>query len=234
METLSDTIKLIPIYVMGKKYDVPQGLTILKAMEFSGYSLKRGCGCRGGVCGACVTLYRKKGSYQLIVGLACQTVIEPDIYLTQLPYVPANKAIYALKNVSPDDAGIVKLYPELLRCLQCNTCTKACPMELEVMNFVASAMRGDLKTVVELSMECVMCGMCAARCPAELAPFNIALLIRRMYGRHLIPPSPQLNTRLREIEDGKFKEELGRLKKMPLTELQEIFKDLQAKKGASV
>jgi heterodisulfide reductase subunit C len=231
---LNDAIKLIPVYVMGKRYDVPQGLTILKAMEFSGYRLKRGCGCRGGVCGACVTLYRRKGSYQLKVGLACQTVIEEDIYLTQLPFVPANKAIYALKNVSPDDSGIVKLYPELLRCLQCNTCTKACPMELEVMNYVASAMRGDLRTVVELSMECVMCGMCAARCPAELAPFNIALLIRRMYGKHLIPASPQLNRRLKEIEEGRFKEELDRLKRSSMTELQEIFKDLQAKKGASV
>jgi heterodisulfide reductase subunit C len=234
MATLNEVIKLIPIYVMGKRYDVPDGLTILKAMEFSGYRLKRGCGCRGGVCGACVTLYRKKGSYQLKVGLACQTVIEPDIYLTQLPFVPANKAVYALKEVPPGDSSIVKLYPELMRCLQCNTCTKACPMDLEVMSFVASAMRGDLEAVVELSMECVMCGMCAARCPAELAPFNIALLVRRMYGRHVIPPSPQLNARLKEIEDGKFTEELGRLKKMAFPDLQEIFKDLQAKKGASV
>jgi len=230
----NDIIKMIPIYVMGKRYEAPRGLTILKAMEFAGYKLKRGCGCRGGVCGACVTMYRKKGHYQLKVGLACQTVIEPDIYLTQLPFVPANKAIYTIKNVSANDSNIVKLYPELLRCLQCNTCTKACPMELDVMNYVAAAMRGDLKEVVELSMECVMCGMCAARCPAELAPFNIALLIRRMYGRHVIPPSPQLQERLREIRDGKFSGEFGELEKKDLEELQAIFKELQAKKGAAV
>jgi heterodisulfide reductase subunit C len=231
---LNNIIKMIPIYVMGRKYEVPQGLTILKAMEFAGYRLKRGCGCRGGVCGACVTIYRKKGNYQLKVGLACQTMIEPDIYLFQLPFFPTNKAIYALKNISANDSNIVKLYPELMRCLQCNTCTKSCPMELEVMNYVAAAMRGDLKRVVELSMECVMCGMCAARCPAELAPFNIALLIRRMYGKHVIPPSPQLNQRLNEIKEGKFKEELERLKKTDKTELEDRFKDLQAKKGASV
>jgi formate hydrogenlyase subunit 6/NADH:ubiquinone oxidoreductase subunit I/ferredoxin len=231
---LNDIIKLIPIYVMGKKYEVPQGLTILKAMEFAGYRLKRGCGCRGGVCGACVTIYRKKGNYQLKVGLACQTVIEPDIYLIQLPFVPANKAIYTIKNVSPNDSNIVKLYPELMRCLQCNTCTKACPMELDVMNYVAAAMRGDLKEVVELSIECVMCGMCAARCPAELTPFNIALLIRRMYGKHVIPSSPQLIQRLKEIKEGKFEEELNRLKKSDQAELQERYKELQATKGASV
>jgi heterodisulfide reductase subunit C len=231
---LTDIIKLIPIYVMGRRYEVPQGLTIQKAMEFAGYKLKRGCGCRGGVCGACVTLYRKKGNYQLKVGLACQTVIEPDIYLVQLPFVPANKAIYTIKNVAANDSNIVKLYPELLRCLQCNTCTKACPMELEVMNYVAAAMRGDLEKVVELSMECVMCGMCAARCPAELAPFNIALLVRRMYGKHGLPPSPQLNRRLREIEEGKFSEELNQLKKLENSELQERYKELQATKGAAV
>jgi heterodisulfide reductase subunit C len=231
---LNDIIKMIPIYVMGKKYEVPLGLTILKAMEFAGYKLKRGCGCRGGVCGACVTVYRKKGNYQLKIGLACQTVIEADIYLVQLPFVPANKAIYTIKNVSANDSNIIKLYPELMRCLQCNTCNKSCPMELDVMNYVAAAMRGDLKEVVELSMECVMCGMCAARCPAELAPFNIALLIRRIYGKHIIQPSPQLVQRLKEIREGKFEEELNRLKKLHQTELEERFKKLQAEKGAAV
>jgi len=231
---LNDIIKMIPIYVMGRKYEVPQGLTLLKAMEFAGYKLKRGCGCRGGVCGACVTVYRKKGNYQFKVGLACQTVIEPDIYLVQFPFVPANKAIYTIKNVQANDSNIVKLYPELMRCLQCNTCTKSCPMELDVMNYVAAAMRGDLEKVVELSMECVMCGMCAARCPAELAPFNIALLIRRMHGKHLIPPSPQLAKRLKEVREGKFGEELNKLKKLNQTELEERFKELQTEKDGVV
>ena len=53
-----DVIQLIPIYIMGKKYEVPKGLTIQKALEYSGYKLTRGCGCRGGVCGACVTVCR--------------------------------------------------------------------------------------------------------------------------------------------------------------------------------
>jgi heterodisulfide reductase subunit C len=231
---LNAIIKMIPIYVMGNRYEAPQGLTILKAMEFAGYRFKRGCGCRGGVCGACVTVYRKRGNYQLKVGLACQTMIEPDIDLVQLPFVPANKAIYTLQTVSANDSNIVKLYPELMRCLQCNTCTKSCPMDLDVMNYVAAAMRGDLKTVVDLSIECVMCGMCAARCPADLSPFNIALLVRRIYGRHVIPPSPQLKRRVEEIREGKYREELNRLKSLEKSELEEIFRELQAKKGASV
>ena len=229
-----DGITLIPIYIMGKQYEVPKGLTIQKAMEYSGYTLTRGCGCRGGVCGACATVYRRKGEYRLNVGLACQTVVEPDIYLVQLPYTPANKALYAVQNIIPDDMNIAEIYPELLRCMGCNTCTKSCPMDLEVMNYVSAAIRGDLEEVVELSIECVQCGLCAARCPAEIAPFNIALLIRRIYGKHILSPSPQLAGRLEEINSGMYQEQIDALRKMDQKEIEEIYKELQATKGAAV
>lgn len=229
-----DGITLIPIYIMGKQYEVPKGLTIQKAMEYSGYTLTRGCGCRGGVCGACATVYRRKGEYRLNVGLACQTVVEPDIYLVGLPYTPANKALYAVQNVIPDDMNIAEIYPELLRCMGCNTCTKSCPMDLEVMNYVSAAIRGDLEEVVELSIECVQCGLCAARCPAEIAPFNIALLIRRIYGKHILSPSPQLAGRLEEINSGMYQEQIDALRKMDQKEIEEIYKELQATKGAAV
>jgi len=48
----------VPIFIMGKRYLVPDALTIMKAMEYAGYQFIRGCGCRGGVCGACATVYR--------------------------------------------------------------------------------------------------------------------------------------------------------------------------------
>ena len=48
---LPEGAKTIPVYVMGKKYEVPETLTIMKAMEYAGYQFIRGCGCRGGVCG---------------------------------------------------------------------------------------------------------------------------------------------------------------------------------------
>ena len=228
-----DIITLIPIYITGKQYEVPKGLTIQKAMEYAGYELTRGCGCRGGVCGACATIYRRKGEYRLNVGLACQTVVEPDIYLVQLPYTPANKALYTVKTISPVDLNIAEIYPELLRCMGCNTCTKSCPMDLEVMNYVSAAIRGDFEEVVELSIECVQCGLCAARCPAELAPFNIALLIRLLYGKHMVSPSPQLQQRLDEIRGGKYQEQIEELKNMDKSEVEKIYKELQASKGAT-
>lgn len=230
----NDIITPIPVNVMGKIYEVPQGLTIMKALEYSGYRLTRGCGCRGGVCGACATIYRKKGDYRLQVGLACQTVVEPDIYVLQLPFFPANKALYDIGRAVPDAQHIRKLYPELLRCMGCNTCTKSCPMDLEVMNYVSAAIAGDYHRVVELSIECVACGLCAARCPAELAPFNIALLIRRMVGRHLVQPSAQLVERLEEIKAGKYQKELQELKNTEKSEIEKRYQELQATKGASV
>jgi hypothetical protein len=63
---------LVPIFIMGKRYDVPESLTIQKALEYAGYLLVRGCGCRGGICGACGTVYRFPDSYRIEVGLACQ------------------------------------------------------------------------------------------------------------------------------------------------------------------
>jgi len=230
----NDIKTLIAISVMGKKYEVPRGLTIMKSLEYAGYRLTRGCGCRGGVCGACATIYRKKGEYRLQVGLACQTVVEPDIYVLQLPFFPANKALYEIGRAVPDERNIIELYPELLRCMGCNTCTKSCPMDLEVMNYVSAAIGGDYQRVVDLSIECVGCGLCAARCPAELAPFNIALLIRRMVGRHLVKPSVQLNERLAEIKAGKYEKELQELKVTDRSEIERRYQELQATKGASV
>ena len=104
-------------------------------------------------------------------------------------------------------------------------------MELDVMGYIAAAMRADLERVVELSMECVMCGMCAARCPAELSPFNIALLIRRMYGKHVLAASAQLRRRLNEIREGKFAEEIEHLKRADEAEVIGRFKEFQATKG---
>ena len=96
--------QFISIYVFGKKYEVPEGLTIQKAMEFAGYHFIRSCGCRGGICGACLTEYRVPGSYRLKVALACQTLIEPEMQITQSPFVPMNRAHYHLEG-SRDSSG---------------------------------------------------------------------------------------------------------------------------------
>src|SRR5512136_3440886 len=107
--------ELIPVYVMGKRYEVPPSLTIMKAMEYARYVLVRGVGCRGGFCGACATVYRVKGDERLKFGLACQTVVQPDMYLGQIPFFPTQRTIYHLGELEPAAATIWKLYPEVLR-----------------------------------------------------------------------------------------------------------------------
>ena len=125
--------KRIPIYIFGSRYEVPEGLTIQKAMEFVGYRFIRSCGCRGGICGACLTEYRIPGSYRLKVALACQALAEPGMQITQSPFVPMNRAPYELERLKGRTGILGEVYPEIYRCLQCNTCTRVCPMEIQVM-----------------------------------------------------------------------------------------------------
>jgi formate hydrogenlyase subunit 6/NADH:ubiquinone oxidoreductase subunit I len=220
--------RMIDIYIMGKKYQVPETLTILKAIEYSGYQFIRGCGCRGGICGACGTVYRTAGDYKLKSGLACQTVVEPEMYLTQIPFYPANKAVYDIEKLEPTADTLIERYPELLRCMGCNACSKVCPQDLEVMEYMSAAMKGELERVAELSFECLMCGLCASRCPGENVQYNIGILARRLYARHMRPKAPDLAARVEEIIDGKYDEELERLINAGDEEIERRYKETQA------
>ncbi len=222
---LPSTSRLIEVFIMGKSYKVPETLTIQKAIEWAGFQFIRSCGCRGGICGACPTIYRTKDDYKLKVGLACQTVAEDGMYLVQLPFVPVQKAIYNIEEEKATIAAIEKHYPETFRCVQCNTCTKACPMDIEVMQYIAEIIKGDYKKASELSSSCIMCGMCAARCPAELQQFNVALFVRRMYGRHVLPKAEHLKNRIKEIKAGKYEPMLDELQKVSSEELVKRYKE---------
>ncbi len=215
--------KQVTIYVMGKKYEVPEGLTIMKALEYAGYLLLRGVGCRGGFCGACGTVYRTEGDYKIKVGLACQAVVEDGMYLAQIPFFPANKSTYDLAQIEPTAEEILKEYPELYRCVCCNTCTKSCPQDIEVMDYVQAALRGDIAKAADLSFDCIMCGLCAARCPAEIVQYHVGLLARRLYSRYCAPRAQHVADRVKEIEDGKFDAEIDRLLNMEEGELKKLY-----------
>lgn len=220
-----ESAKLVPIYVMGQRYEVPVSLTIQKALEYAGYQLVRGCGCRGGICGACGTVYRKPGSHRIEVGLACQTVVEADMYLTQIPFFPGNKATYNLDEMSPVGGEVARLYPEIFKCIGCNTCTRSCPMDIEVMEYVSQAIRGNIEAVAKLSFDCVMCGLCTARCPAEEVQPNFAILCRRLYGKYIAPRAAHLAERVREIEEGKYEAQLNELMKMSKDEIKKLYSE---------
>jgi len=217
--------KMIPVYVMGRRYEVPEGLTIMKAMEYAGYKFIRGCGCRGGICGACSTVYRKPGDYHLYVGLACQTVAEPDMYLTQIPFYPANRANYNFEELKPAPEEIFKLYPEVFRCVACNSCTKVCPMDVQVMDVIAAIKKGDIAKAATLSFDCIQCGLCASRCMGELPQYHIAQLARRLYGSRIAPRADHLEEAAEAVRQGKYNEMLRELMGTGIEDLKILYQE---------
>lgn len=210
---------MIEIYIYGQPYQVPEGLTILKAFEWSGFQLKRGVGCRAGFCGACGTVYRFADDYRLNYALACQTVAQAGMVLGTIPFFPAQRPAYNLAALQPTVEVLLDIYPEIMTCFGCNTCTKSCPQELDVLSYMAAALRGDVEDLADASFDCIMCGLCVARCPAELVPPNVALLGRRLYGKFLAPRAEHLHRRIQEINAGNFQAEIQELKSLPLAEL---------------
>jgi len=208
--------KLTQIYIMGKAYDVPVGVTIMDAMEYAGYRFIRGAGCRSGFCGACGTVYRREGEYRLEFVLACQEMVEEGMHLTQLPFTPAPRSDYTLSELDPSENVLLQHYPEVARCVSCNTCTKACPQEIEVMDYVQAALRGDLERVAELSFDCISCGLCAMRCPADIKHYHVAQMARRLHSVSDSPIPEHLKTRMGELESGAFRVELDELVSMDL------------------
>jgi succinate dehydrogenase/fumarate reductase-like Fe-S protein len=222
---MTDALRAVPIYIMGKRYEVPESLTIIKALEYAGYKLIRGCGCRGGFCGACATVYRVEGDPRLHYALACQEVVQPGMYLVQIPFFPAARATYKLEEMQATPAALFRTYPKLLQCLGCGACTKVCPQDLDVKDYMASAMKGDIAAVARASFDCINCGLCASRCPTEQAQYRIAILCQRLYGKYLAPRSGHLWERVQEIQAGKFDDALHELKGLSAQELRRRYNE---------
>lgn len=215
--------EMVDIYILGKKYTVPASLTIMDSMEYAGYHLKRGCGCRAGFCGACATIYRIKGEKELKVSLACQTKVEDGMYLTQIPFFPGDKKIYDINKLEANADTMAQLYPEIYSCIGCNSCTKGCPQDLNVMQYIAYAQRGELEKCAEESFNCVMCGICASRCPAGITHYQVGILARRLNGKYIAPPTEHLHKRAAEIHEGKHDAALKELMSKNTDELKELY-----------
>ncbi|MHA1109796.1 MAG: 4Fe-4S dicluster domain-containing protein [Promethearchaeota archaeon] len=192
------------IYIMGAKYEVPSGLTIMKAIEYAGFKITRGAGCRAGFCGACSTLYRKAGDFRIYAALACQTPVEDGMVLVQLPFIPAPKPIYKIDDLRPSANAILLYYPEVARCLSCNACSRVCPQEINVMDYVQDCLHGKIAKAAEESFDCVQCGLCTIRCPAEIPQYHVAMLARRLHGKYNLGTPAYLIKRVEEIESGAY------------------------------
>ena len=220
----------VNIFLFGKKYEVPENLTIMTAMEYAGYQLVRGCGCRNGFCGACATIYRIKGDRELHACLACQTKVENNMYIATLPFFPLIKQVYDIEKVPVNQQVMMQLYPEIYACVGCNACTKACTQGLNVMQYIAYAQRGDFAACAELSFDCVMCGVCSSRCPAGISHPQVAMLARRINGKYILPECEHLNERVDEINAGAFKDLISDLMNKPVEELKELYNKREIEK----
>ncbi|MBR3283253.1 MAG: (2Fe-2S)-binding protein [Ruminococcus sp.] len=213
---------MINVYLFGKKYQVPAGLTIMTAMEYAGYELVRGCGCRNGFCGACATIYRIKGESELHGCLACQTEVQENMYVATLPFFPLEKRVYSIEEIKPDQQVMMQLYPEIYACVGCNACTKACTQELNVMQYIAYAQRGEYDKCAEESFDCVMCGVCSSRCPAGISHPQVAMLARRLNGKYIAPECQHLSDRVNEVNEGIFNEKIAELMSKAVDNVQEL------------
>jgi heterodisulfide reductase subunit C len=135
------------------------------------------------------------------------------------------KTIYNLEELTPSGEQVRDLYPDLVKCQGCNTCTTSCSQDLKVMEYISDVLYGKIAEVADKSFDCMMCSHCADRCPAGLAPYHIALLCRRLYGRYFVPRSQHLVSRVAEIKEGKFDAELSELKKMEESELRRRYNE---------
>lgn len=217
--------KMVNVWLFGKKYSVPESLTIMKAMEYAGYRLVRGCGCRNGFCGACACFYRIVGKQELKTCLACQTQVEEGMFVATLPFFPLVKQVYDIEKIKPTQQIMMQLYPEIYACIGCNACTKACTQSLNVMQYIAYAQRGEYEKCAEESFDCVMCGACSSRCPAGISHPQVALLARRLTGKYLTPESEHLLRRVKEVEDGKYTDAIAALKEKTADELKKLYNE---------
>ena len=194
----------------------------MTAMEYAGYELVRGCGCRNGFCGACATIYRIKGEVELHGCLACQTEVQEGMYVATLPFFPLEKRVYNIEEIKPNEQIMMQLYPEIYSCIGCNACTKACTQELNVMQYIAYAQRGEYEKCAEESFDCVMCGVCSSRCPAGISHPQVAMLARRLNGKYIAPECEHLADRVNEINEGIFDEKMAELMAKAVDSVEEL------------
>ncbi len=218
------------VYFYGKRYQVPEDLTIMNAMEYAGYRLVRGCGCRHGFCGACATIYRIKGKNELKTCLACQTQVGEGMYVASLPFFPTDKRTYEIEKIRPEEQIMMQLYPEIYSCIGCNACTKACTQNLNVMQYIAYAQRGEFEKCAEESFDCVGCGICSARCPAGISHPMVGLLARRLTGKYIAPKAGHLEKRVEEINHGDYDELIEKIMNRPVEEMRELYNNREIEK----
>ena len=152
------------------------------------------------------------------------------MYVATLPFFPLVKKVYDINTTTPTEQVMMQLYPEIYSCIGCNACTKACTQELNVMQYIAYAQRGEYEKCAEESFDCVMCGVCSSRCPAGISHPQVAMLARRLNGKYLAPKTQHLADRVEEINKGELEELIQNLMNKPLDAIKELYNTREIEK----
>jgi succinate dehydrogenase/fumarate reductase-like Fe-S protein len=211
--------RFVTVEVMGKKHRVPEGITVIQALWYTGHEMIRGIGCLGGTCGACAMVYRMPGRFELLNGLGCQQTVRDGMWFSMVSDYPAAQAHYRVSELTNAKEQLFELYPESARCVNCNACNRVCPQGIDVRSSIWYAVFGDFQKVADLTMSCNMCGLCITRCVADMPPNLIGLYARRAQGALYAPPADDLGRRIADIAEGKFRDDLDQLLSLDASEL---------------
>ncbi|MEO5378228.1 MAG: 2Fe-2S iron-sulfur cluster-binding protein [Magnetococcus sp. DMHC-6] len=209
----------------GKPYQVADNRTILSALEHTGHVFVRGVGCRGGVCGACTVLYRKRGGFELKAALMCQEMVKEGMEIMPLFYFPQKQVRHGIKL----DVGetphyrVVNDYPEIHRCIMCGECTRLCPQGIDVMGYVGMIKRGDFRAAARESFICIQCQACSMRCPAQISHPNTAQAARLYHGKYQVARAEHLTRALELYTKEYLKGAFRRLRLLDQEELQMLY-----------
>jgi len=198
---------MITVEIQGKSYRVPEEITVVQALWYTGHEILKGIGCLGGVCGACTFTYRRNGEAGTRTGLACQTLVEEGMVFSPPVSLTVARAEYRISEIQDPRASLLKYYPETRRCTRCNACTLVCPQGIAVQGCVLKSLSGEFSSVAEMFYSCVMCGLCAAVCDVGIKPNLVGLYARRSVGASLSPFPENLSKRLQEMEHGIYASE---------------------------
>lgn len=222
--------EFVTVYLLGRECNVPATLTIMDAMEYAGFNLIRGCGCRSGFCGACAVIYRIKGTTDIKVVLACQTKVEDGMCVGKIDSFPMNRRTFSIEEIDADPYLVNHLYPEINDCINCNSCTRGCPQGLKVMGYIAMAKTGRYELAAKMSFDCVACNICASRCPAQISHSAVGLLCRRITGRYIRPEAEHLNEMVGEIQNGAYDAIMEKMTRLPENELKVLYDNREIEK----
>jgi NADH dehydrogenase/NADH:ubiquinone oxidoreductase subunit G len=86
MSSAAKTRSKVTFTIMGRTVQVPEGMTLLNAMQVSGYDYLKGCGCRMGDCGECAVYYRLPGSAVTLRDFSCEMRVAEGMEVMDVPF----------------------------------------------------------------------------------------------------------------------------------------------------